>query len=95
MARISTLAMNGGLRKTDDDVIECVSIHGTLVDLRNVSPILRDQWRAASRRVGKAEQAKSELQRVGQAILAEQAIKSAPVTRGDHAVMAKLRMASQ
>jgi hypothetical protein len=34
-------------------VIECVSIKGTLVDLRTVSPGLRDRYHAATRRIAR------------------------------------------
>jgi hypothetical protein len=71
-------------------VIECVSINGTLVDLRNVSPVLRAHYHAVSRRVARHESAKAELQGIGQQILAEQAIKAAPRAQGDHAVMRAL-----
>jgi len=84
------LAANGGFAKDDNtkdsDVIECVSIHGTVIDLRRVSPNLRDRYRAASRRVGYHEDARDELNRVGEAILVEQAIKVAPRFSGKHAV---------
>jgi hypothetical protein len=91
-SNIAKVQRNSGLKKTDDDVIECASIHGVLVDLRTVSPTLRDQWRAAQRRVGKAEQAKAELDRVGETILQEQLIKHALATpiRGNHAVAKRL-----
>jgi len=88
MSNINKLAANGGLAK-DDSVVECVSIRGTIIDLRNVSPLLRSQYRAASRRVGRHEKARDELNRVGEAILAEQAIKVAPRFSG-HDAMAKI-----
>jgi hypothetical protein len=86
MSKISKVERNNGLTKADDDgVVECVSIRGTVIDLRRVSPNLRDRYRAASKRVGYHEDARDELNRVGEAILAEQAIKVAPRFSGTDA----------
>ena len=39
----------------DDDVIECISINGVMIDLRDVSHSLRQQYHAASRKVGRSD----------------------------------------
>jgi hypothetical protein len=57
----------------NDDVIECVSIRGVLVNLRDVSHNLRQQYHAAAKRVGRGDRARQELNSIGEAILAEQA----------------------
>jgi hypothetical protein len=98
---ISKVQRNHGLTKAGDDgVIEMVSIRGHLVDLRNVSPGLRAQYHLASRRVGKHEAARAQLNAVGEEILKEQlpnlvnkAFASAhkqSQLRGDHAVASRL-----
>jgi hypothetical protein len=92
MSNISKVQRNVGLTKADDDVIECVRVNGQLVDLRTVSPVLRAQYHAVSKRVARHEAAKAELNAIGQQILGEQAIKRA-VTQcvsGDHAVANRL-----
>jgi len=90
---------------TDNDVVECVSINGTLIDLRDVSHDLRRQYHAASRKVGRHDRARDELRQVGEAILAEQAPNLATKAfaaahkqsrvRGDHAVLDKLMKRSR
>ena len=75
---------------TDKDVVECVSIGGTIIDLGTISPELRRQYRQASLKLGRLDVAKAELKRIGEAILIEQAFKRAPVVKGDHAVMKAL-----
>jgi hypothetical protein len=104
MTKFNKLTAKKGLAKdantNDPDIIECVSIRGHLVDLRNVSPGLRAQYRAASRRVGKHEAARAQLNAIGEEILKEQmpnlatkafaAAHKQSRVRGDHAVMAKL-----
>jgi hypothetical protein len=77
------------------DTIEIESVLGTLVDMRKVSPTLRQQYRTVSRAITRHERAQAELKRIGQAILSEQAIKTAPKVQGDHAVMAKLMKCKQ
>ena len=78
----------------DDGAIECVSIKGVIIDLRDVSHDLRRQYYLATKAIGRLDRAKDELKRLGEAILAEQlprlAIKHAPAVRGGHAVAAKL-----
>jgi hypothetical protein len=74
------------ISKVRDDVIECVSIGGTLIDLRTVSPALRARYHAVSRRVGHYEAAKADLKDVGKEIIAEQAVKVAPRKSGRDAV---------
>jgi hypothetical protein len=86
---ISKVRANGGLTKTAEDVIECVRIRGTVVDLRNVSPVLRAHYKAACRRVARHEAAKADLNALGQQILAEQSMKIAPRLSG-HDAVAKL-----
>jgi hypothetical protein len=70
--------------------MEIVTVRGVLIDLKKVSPALRQQYRVASRAVGRIEQAQAELDRIGQEILAEQAFKVAPKLQGNHAVAARL-----
>lgn len=57
----------------DNDVAEFVSVHGVMIDLRDVSPSLRQQYHAASRKVGRSDRARDHLKAVGEKILAEQA----------------------
>ena len=57
----------------DDDVIECISINGVMIDLRDVSHSLRQQYHAASRKVGRSDRARDHLKAVCERILAEQA----------------------
>lgn len=84
---------------TDNDLIECVSIRGVVINLADVSHALRRQYHTASRAVGRGDKARDELNRVGEAILAEQmpklAIKYAPAIRGDRAVAASLMKLSR
>ena len=61
----------------DDDVIECISINGVMIDLRDVSHSLRQQYHSASRAVGRSDRARDHLKAVGEKILAEQAPKLA------------------
>jgi hypothetical protein len=56
----------------DDGVVECISINGTIIDLRDVSFPLRAKYHSAARAVGRGDKARDELNRVGQAILNEQ-----------------------
>ena len=77
MSNISKLAANRDLAKADPnvndpDVIECISVNGIVIDLRDVSHDLRRQYHAASRRVGRHDKARDELQRVGERILESQ-----------------------
>lgn len=74
----------------DDGAIECVSIRGVIIDLRDVSPELRHRYHIATKAVGRLDKARDSLKQIGDAILAEQAIKHAPAVRGSHAVTAKL-----
>jgi hypothetical protein len=100
MSNISKVTRSNGLAKTGDDVIECISIGGILIDLRNVSPELRRAYHSASKRVGNHEAARAHLNAVGQAILAEQAPNLATKAfatahkqsrvSGDHAVASRL-----
>jgi hypothetical protein len=98
MSNISKLAANGGLAKDDNtndpDVIECISVNGIVIDLRDVSHSLRREYHMASCAVGRHDKARDQLRAVGERILAEQlpklAIKYAPKVSGDHAVMAKM-----
>lgn len=57
----------------DNDVIECISINGTIIDLRDVSHTLRQQYHTASRAVGRSDRARDHLKAVGEKILAERA----------------------
>ena len=57
----------------DDGVVECISVGGIIIDLRDVSHPLRQKYHAAARAVGRGDKARDELNRVGQAILNEQA----------------------
>jgi hypothetical protein len=77
MSKISKVMVNDRLAKADQnvndpDVIECISVNGVIIDLRDVSHSLRREYHAASRRVGRHDKARDELQRVGERILAEQ-----------------------
>jgi hypothetical protein len=84
----------------DDGLIECVSVGGVLIDLRDVSHNLRQQYHATAKRVGRGDRARQELQSIGEQILAEQAPNLATKAfatahkqsrvRGDHAVLDKL-----
>jgi hypothetical protein len=83
------------MNNTDDrDLIECISIRGVIIDLRDVSHELRRAYHLATRSVGRLDKARDELKRVGEAILAEQlprlAIKHAPAVRGSRAVATRL-----
>jgi hypothetical protein len=98
MTNISKAAAKSDLTKADQnvndpDVIECISVNGIVIDLRDVSHDLRRQYHAASRCVGHHDKARAELQQVGEQILAEQlprlAIKYAPRVTGRDA-MAKI-----
>ena len=62
---------------SDTDVAEFVSVNGTLIDLRDLSPGLRQQYHQASRAVGRSDRARDHLKAVGEKILAEQAPKLA------------------
>ncbi len=90
MTKIAKLTKPNFKKDLAADVVEMVSVGGKLVDLRTISPNLRREYHAASRRVARGEAARTELNAIGQAILGEQAVKAAPAIRGDHAVMAKL-----
>jgi hypothetical protein len=57
---------------SDNDLIECVSIRGVIINLADVSHDLRRRFHSASRGVGRGDKARDELNRVGEAILAEQ-----------------------
>lgn len=61
----------------NNDVIECISINGVMIDLRDVSHTLRQQYHSASRAVGRSDRARDHLKAVGERILAEQAPKLA------------------
>jgi hypothetical protein len=60
------------MSNNDDSVVECISVNGTIIDLRDVSHQLRQRYHAAARGVGRGDKARDELNRVGQAILNEQ-----------------------
>ena len=86
----------------NDDVIECISIKGVIINLSDVSHELRRQYHAASDAVGRSDKAKAKLNAVGEAILTEQlptlAIKFAPsarAVRGDKSVMDTLQKRSR
>ncbi|MFZ3353136.1 MAG: hypothetical protein WA268_19975 [Xanthobacteraceae bacterium] len=82
------------MSNTNEDLIECISIRGCIIDLRDVSHELRRQYHLATKGVGRLDRARDELKRVGEAILAEQlprlAIKYAPAVRGSRAVATRL-----
>ena len=80
--------------KSDDLAIECVSIRGVVVDLREISPDLRRQYHAATKSVGRYDRAREDLKTIGEAILAEQAIKYAPRASGPANVIEALRQRS-
>jgi hypothetical protein len=83
----------------NDDVIECVSIRGVVINLSDVSHDLRRQYHAASAAVGRSDKAKARLNDVGEAILAEQmphlAIKHATSARGTRGVIEHLQKRSR
>lgn len=82
------------ISNNENDAIECVSIRGVIIDLRDVSPDLHRQYYMATAAIGRLNKASDDLKRIGEAILAEQlprlAIKHAPAVRGSHAIAAKL-----
>jgi hypothetical protein len=83
----------------NDDVIECVSIRGVVINLADVSHDLRRQYHAASAAVGRSDKARGKLNDIGEAILAEQlptlAIKHATVARGLAAVIDQMQKRSR
>jgi hypothetical protein len=81
-------------KNDDDDAIECVSIRGVIVDLRDVSPDLRRQYHLATKAIGRLDKARDQLKGLGDAILSEQAIKYAPRASGTGNVIEALRKRS-
>jgi hypothetical protein len=57
----------------DQDVIECISVNGVIIDLSTVSHNLRTRFHTAARASGKGDKAREQMKQIGEAILAEQA----------------------
>jgi hypothetical protein len=101
MTNFNKLTTKGGLTKDDDnandkDVRAIVVVRGIQISLDEVSPSLRQQWHAASKKANRHASAQAELNAIGEAMLAERlpdlAIKYAVThgVHGDHAVLKKL-----
>lgn len=88
MTKFDKLQANKGLTK-DDGVAECLSIKGVIIDLRDISPTLRDRYRSLQRAMGRAEKIRVEMDALTSAVLSEQAIKLSPRLNG-HDAVAKL-----
>ena len=87
------------MSNNEDGIVECISVRGVVINLADVSHDLRRQYHAASSAVGRSDKARSKLNEVGEAILAEQmpnlAIKHATAARGLNAIIGQLQKRSR
>jgi len=60
-------------QNNDQDVVECISVNGVIIDLSTVSHNLRTRFHTAARAAGKGDKAREQLKQIGEQILQEQA----------------------